>query len=55
MELTRKSKGSALLPEHFLEDLEDRYAAAMRRWQLLAARKGVKALGKMRLLSKRMS
>ena len=33
MGFERSNKGPALLPEHVLEDLEERYAAAMRRWQ----------------------
>ena len=37
MALSSSSKGPALLPEHVLEDLEERYAAAMRRWQTAAA------------------
>ena len=37
MSRSSSSKGPALLPEHVLEDLEERYAAAMRRWQTAAA------------------
>ena len=37
MALSSSNKGPALLPEHVLEDLEERYAAAMRRWQTAAA------------------
>jgi len=37
MSHSSSSKGPALLPEHVLEDLEEQYAAAMRRWQTAAA------------------
>ena len=37
MALSSSSKGPALLHEHVLEDLEERYAAAMRNWQTAVA------------------
>jgi len=37
MSRSSSSKGPALLPEHVLEDLEERHASAMRRWQTAAA------------------
>jgi len=37
MALIRSAKGPALLPTHVLEDLEERYINAMRRWQAAVA------------------
>ena len=37
MALMRSNKGPALLQAHVLEDLEERYINAMRRWQVAVA------------------